>query len=213
MRANTHVLEVRRVPTQVRSQRRVEKILAATIEVMGEVGFEAATTNAIAERAGVSIGSLYRFYPNKAAIMHALNNRCLNELRETLDAAFNREGTSQPLEVFIERIIGILEDFQHRNVVLFRVINAAMYVQGLSTVEQAFNLEIAGRIEHLLGLHFPTLEPARRSVIAQVCFRTCDALLHLSTRGDATFRQAVLEEVKIILLAYTGSLRASHHGL
>ena len=209
MRANTHVLEVRRTPQQVRSQRRVEKILEAAAAVMSEVGFEAATTNAIAERAGVSIGSLYQFFPNKAAILYALNARCLDDLHVTLDNAFTSEAPLLPIETFIDRIVAILGDFQTRYLGLFRVINAAAHVAGLESVEAAFSLEIATRIERLLEHHFPAMPPERRAVVSIVCFRTCDALLHLSSRGDAAFREAVLAEVKTILLAYTDSLRTA----
>jgi AcrR family transcriptional regulator len=64
-----------RAPVQRRGQQRVEAILDAAELVFGEVGVEAATTNAIAERAGASVGSMYHFFPNKGAILTALAER------------------------------------------------------------------------------------------------------------------------------------------
>jgi AcrR family transcriptional regulator len=66
---------MRRQPKQKRSQERIERILDVAAEVFDEVGFEAATTHAIASRADTAIGSLYQFFPDKLAIFHALELR------------------------------------------------------------------------------------------------------------------------------------------
>ena len=73
-------VQPRRQPRQIRSDRRVSKILDAAIHVFAELGFEGTTTTAIAARADVSVGSLYQYFPNKTAIVHALSDR--------FDAAF-----------------------------------------------------------------------------------------------------------------------------
>ncbi|HSB53997.1 MAG TPA: helix-turn-helix domain-containing protein, partial [Gemmatimonadales bacterium] len=73
--------EPHRQPRQERGERRVEEILDAAAAVIAEGGVEAATTNAIAERAGSSVGSLYHFFPHKDAIVLALAERYEAELR------------------------------------------------------------------------------------------------------------------------------------
>src|SRR5713101_7623886 len=59
---------------QVRGKKRIEQLLRAAGEVFGEVGYERATTNAIAAKAGVSPGTLYQFFANKQEIAEALAN-------------------------------------------------------------------------------------------------------------------------------------------
>lgn len=76
-----------RAPVQKRGQQRVEAILDAAEAVIGEMGVEAATTNAIAERAGASVGSLYHFFANKDAIVYALAER----YAETMQGVLRRE--------------------------------------------------------------------------------------------------------------------------
>lgn len=76
-----------RAPVQKRGQQRVDAILDAAEAVFGEMGVEAATTNAIAERAGASVGSLYHFFPNKDAILLALAER----YAETTKSVLQRE--------------------------------------------------------------------------------------------------------------------------
>ncbi|GGP37604.1 TetR/AcrR family transcriptional regulator [Saccharothrix coeruleofusca] len=65
-------LEPRRKPRQVRAELTRERILTAAAHVFAEHGYAAGTTNRIAERARVSIGSLYQYFPNKDAILAEL---------------------------------------------------------------------------------------------------------------------------------------------
>lgn len=67
----------RKAPRQERSQATVEAILAATARVLVRDGFEHASTNRIAAVAGVSVGSLYQYFPNKQALVRALYDRLL----------------------------------------------------------------------------------------------------------------------------------------
>ena len=65
-------LRPRKQPQQSRSRATVEFLLEAAAQVFGERGYLATTTNGIAERAGVSVGSLYQYFPSKDAILLAL---------------------------------------------------------------------------------------------------------------------------------------------
>jgi len=65
----------RRVPAKPASKEVVEAILAASAELLAQVGLDGLTTNHVAERAGVSVGSVYRYFPDKEAIVSALNLR------------------------------------------------------------------------------------------------------------------------------------------
>lgn len=72
----------RRAPVQERSRQTVSRILDTAAEIADEVGVEAVTTRAVADRAGVSYPALYRFFPDREAILEAL----LERLTEDLDA-------------------------------------------------------------------------------------------------------------------------------
>ncbi|WP_434577286.1 TetR/AcrR family transcriptional regulator [Pseudomonas sp. Z5-35] len=65
----------RKIPAQARSRATVEAIIQAATYILTKVGWEGLTTNAIAERAGVNIGSLYQFFPNKEAVIAELQRR------------------------------------------------------------------------------------------------------------------------------------------
>ena len=211
MRANTQVSkpeprpELRREPRQIRSQRRVEKILDAAAQIFAESGFEAATTNAIAERAEVSIGSVYQFFPNKAALLIQLNLRCLSDLRVTLKDVFVPELEQLPRQAMIEVVIDTLGEFQQRNCSVLRVLNTA-HVPELISSADTVAAEACKHVERLLEVTYPNLEPERRATIAAVCFTATDALFYLATVGDTDAQNRVLNEIKILLKAYIGTL-------
>lgn len=74
------VVELRNEPTQSRSRETLDRILVAAEKVLEDVGPEHATSRLIAETAGVSVGSLYRFFPDKAAVIRELVNRYVAQM-------------------------------------------------------------------------------------------------------------------------------------
>jgi AcrR family transcriptional regulator len=72
-------IQPRKQPRQVRAELTRQRILTAAAHVFGEHGYAAGTTNRIAERAGISIGSLYQYFPNKDAILAELMIRHLDD--------------------------------------------------------------------------------------------------------------------------------------
>jgi AcrR family transcriptional regulator len=77
----------RKEPTQQRSRERVERMLAAASDLIAQRGSDAMKMSEVAECAGVSIGSLYQFFPDKSAIIRALAERFTAESRACIDAA------------------------------------------------------------------------------------------------------------------------------
>jgi len=79
------VLEPRKVPVQARSAASVEAILDATVQVLVGVGKERLTTTRVAARAGVSVGTLYQYFPNKSALLQAALERHLGEVTAAVE--------------------------------------------------------------------------------------------------------------------------------
>ncbi|MEO1223484.1 MAG: TetR/AcrR family transcriptional regulator [Pseudomonadota bacterium] len=82
----------------------VETIVEATWQVLAKEGYEAANTNRIAERAGISVGSLYQYFPNKNAIVAAVQRRHHAEVASAMATAF-AETAGQPLEIGIRGLV------------------------------------------------------------------------------------------------------------
>src|SRR6476469_602502 len=82
--ARTMVGPLRRVPVQGRSVARVQRMLDACADLVDQVGYDGLTTTLLAERAGVAIGSVYQFFPDKRAIVQALTLRNLDAYLDRL---------------------------------------------------------------------------------------------------------------------------------
>jgi AcrR family transcriptional regulator len=90
-------LEPRKSPVQARSTASVDAILKATIQVLLKLGKERLTTTRVAARAGVSVGTLYQYFPNKAALLRAALQRHMDEVGAVLESVC-RELSGSSLE-------------------------------------------------------------------------------------------------------------------
>lgn len=80
-------LNPRKRPRQARSVATVEAIFEATIQVLLREGIHRLTTTRVAERAGVSVGTMYQYFPHKQALLYALNEHYLDLVAERVEAA------------------------------------------------------------------------------------------------------------------------------
>ena len=127
----------RKAPRQERSKQTVDAILEGCARLLREGDYGAVTTNHIAERAGVSIGSVYEFFPNKEAIVAALVERRLaglvDEVREGVEIALE-VGDRGGAELLIRRIVDAVSSDRELYRVLLR---QAPFVQRLAVTRQA----------------------------------------------------------------------------
>lgn len=96
----------RKQPKQARSKSTVEAIVEATAQVLITDGFDKASTNRIAERAGVSIGSLYQYFPNKEALVLAVSRRHTGEMLAVLEP--DGSTLTGPLPEVVRSVIGAI---------------------------------------------------------------------------------------------------------
>jgi len=76
----------RKRPSQARSQHMVETILDTTARILAEIGYAGTNTNLVAARAGVSIGSIYQYFPNKDALIAAVHERHVQQMSQVIEA-------------------------------------------------------------------------------------------------------------------------------
>jgi AcrR family transcriptional regulator len=180
---------MRRRPRQARSQQRVEHLLNTAAQLFDEMGYEAVTTNAIAARAGISIGSLYQFFPNKQAVVDALVERYLREMAVvfTFEAA-------QPLRTTIDQMIDKLA--------LFTASHAGfqtLFVE--ADVAHHIHAAIVSSVDTLLAAHVPMLDAHIRKQTVVAGIAIVKGMMKLTT--DQLEENIPLSEVKLALLAFT----------
>lgn len=191
----------RSVPAQARSRERRERILDAAARIFSEVGFEAATTEAIAEAAETSIGSVYRFYPNKRALFAALYTRYLEKLRVLFDLVVE-DRTDEPWEEVVGAMIDGFAAF-HEAEPGFRAIWLSLTLTDQMIVEgEELNKQFASRLEPLLARRFPRLTPDERPVVATVAVEAVSAMLIVAARRGPPLGPALLREAKSLVIRY-----------
>jgi len=116
--------EPRKTPVQARSTVTVEAISEATIQVLLSQGAERLTTTRVAERAGVSVGTLYQYYPNKRSLLFAVLERHMNDVATKVEAACE-SACHKPLAEMIREMVEAFVDAKMEradiSVALYRV--------------------------------------------------------------------------------------------
>jgi AcrR family transcriptional regulator len=196
------VLAARRVPTQDRSRQRVERILDAAAEIFADIGYDAATTDAIALRAGTSIGSLYQFFPNKQALYNAIADRHLSRARVVFDALMTPDALMRPWQEILDASVDAFSAFD-RTDKDFRAVWINWHLSGEFLVAgQALNREFAMRTEAVLAQQSRSLTPARRALVATVMVEVMSAMLFLAARKDHDAAEKIVAETKVLLRRY-----------
>src|SRR5215467_9198781 len=111
----------RKVASQERSRLTVDALLEATARVLIKDGYDRASTNRIAAVAGVSIGSLYQYFPSKEALVAAVVGRHTHELSQVVRNAMFKAG-ARPIEVGVRELVTAAIDAHRVNPKLHRVL-------------------------------------------------------------------------------------------
>ena len=115
----------RREPKQQRSRQTVEAVLQAVPLVLKRHGAEAITTNRVAEAAGVSIGSLYQYFPDKQAIFMTLHDRHVDAVRHVMKRTMT-DCTMASLEEFTAELVERLANVHAEGAELHQVVSVAV---------------------------------------------------------------------------------------
>jgi AcrR family transcriptional regulator len=129
--------QIRKEPRQARARETVEAILTAAARILTSEGFEALTTNRVAAVAGVSVGSLYQYFPNKEALVRALCERHTQGVRDRIRARF-AEAWDAPVEAVARAVIqGMVEIRRHEPKLHQELLRLAPSVDGLKELHAA----------------------------------------------------------------------------
>jgi AcrR family transcriptional regulator len=192
----------RRVPTQERSRKRFEKIVAVAADAFAAQGFDATKMEAIASEAGTSIGSVYQFFANKRSLFGAVAQRCLERSREAFASRLSPEAIARPWRELLDEMVDTFAVL-HRQDPAFRAVMANIQLyEDYAEADQAMMQEFTQTTAAIIGVWAPGVETARRSVMASIVVNTIGAFLVTSSRTDALPFDALLAELKLMLVRY-----------
>jgi len=167
----------RKRASQQRSRATVDALIEATARILVRQGFDKASTNRIAEMAGVSIGSLYQYYPGKDALVAAVIDRHNQELMKVVRGAF-AEVTTLPIEQAVRRLVAVAIEAHRIDPRLHRVLAEQIPRTGRLENVETFNREVHALFKAYLEGHSDELHVVDLELAAFMCVTSIEALAH-----------------------------------
>jgi AcrR family transcriptional regulator len=191
----------RKLPRQRRSRQTVDAIVEATLQVLDRHAMAGFTTTRVAARAGVSVGTLYQYFPTREALLEAAMKRQIATTLEALRRGAQRDGAKVRLADRLRGALEALLELKRANPRLFRILASEVpRIEGMTTkrdvVRPATDLLLELLAEHREEL---TVQPSRTAV-ATVVRAVEGASLHAvleepSVLGTVEFRETLLAMV------------------
>jgi AcrR family transcriptional regulator len=191
---------------QARGKKRMAELLRAAGQVFADVGYENATTNAIAARAGVSPGTLYQFFPNKQAIAETLANAYAAKNQALHESVFELSAAEVPLRDLIDRIVGPFLEFRRDAPGFERLLVGSVVSRELAERIQALHQQMQQRIAHLIQMRAPHLSAKKIQTAAETSVQIVKGMLPLALDGSAKQREVGERELKLVLERYLAPL-------
>lgn len=206
----TSIPQPRKSPRQQRSQQTVDIILQATARVLAEHGYAGTNTNRIAETAGVSVGSLYQYFPNKNALIAALHDRHDQQMLALIDEVLD----GNPAATLRERVAAIVAASLRAHLLepaLHRVLEREFPLFDQPRDHSRADQDIHRRMRHLLELHREEIAQQDRELATYVVLRIMESLVHaVALEPPAGFDPRQLERAVVdAVMGYLGTPTAS----
>ncbi|MEV0175933.1 TetR/AcrR family transcriptional regulator [Streptomyces sp. NPDC050803] len=199
MKPVPHTNSLRRAPVQRRSAERLTRILDACAELLDEVGYEDLSTRAVAQRAGVPIGSVYRFFGNKRQMADALAQRNLESYAERVTERLEDTGAGD----WRTAMDAVLDEYlvMKRTAPGFSLVDFGNQIPvGDRRAEP--NHRVADRLTGLLAGYLGRTADEDLRRVFLVAVETADTLVHLAFRVSPEGDERIIEEARELLRAY-----------
>lgn len=174
----------RKHASQARSRATVDALVEATARILVRDGFEKTSTNRIAEIAGVSVGSLYQYFPSKEALVVAVIERHNEEIMKIVRAAFV-EVADMPIEKAVRRLVTVAIEAHHIDSNLHRVLAEQIPRSGQLKEVEASNREVHALVRAYLESRRKEMRRIDPDIAAFVCVSAIEAVAHNTVLGGA----------------------------
>ena len=189
-------------PAQQRARDTVERILDAAAVLLDEVGIDGFNTNLLAEQAGVRVRTVYRYFPNKWAVVVALAERYATWEREIVEAALVSELERSDWRAALGRVIDRYVAAVEAAPGFLAVRRAARAAPELRAVDDRAADGLAAELSVLLAAAGVALPASRRTTIARAMIEAAISVLDLAYVAPVRRRRELIGELKRMQVAY-----------
>lgn len=189
----------RKLPQQDRSKVTVDAILTATARILTQEGYDRATTNRIAELAGVSIGSLYQYFPSKEALVTSLAEHHVNAMMAIIESKL-KDLFNAPIEVVLHELVKACIAAHAVDPMLHKVLNEQVPRINNTNAEE----RVTALLRAYLELHRDQIQPQNLDLAVFILERTVEALTHTAVieRPELLSDGQLEQEITNLLLSY-----------
>lgn len=196
----------RKTASQERSRLTVDALIEATARILMKEGYDRASTNRIADAAGVSIGSLYQYFPGKEALVAAVIDRHTQGMMQVVRNALVKVAM-RPIEEAARELVRVMIDAHRVNPKLHRVLVEQVPRVGRLDNIQAIDREAYALVRTYLEAHRDELGILDTDMAAFVCVTTVEALTHAAVVHHREVlsderANAFVDEVTALILRY-----------
>ncbi|MBP6014034.1 MAG: TetR family transcriptional regulator [Alphaproteobacteria bacterium] len=193
----------RKRPEQDRSRATVDAIIAAAAHILVKHGYDAFTTNRVAERAGVSIGSLYQYFPNKEALLGELMRQHKSDLEAGIDK-MAEDAKKVPLAEVVRAAIEHNVQAHLIDPALHRVLSEEVPRLGKLDWQGDFSKRAAARVLAVLEVRRAELAIADLDLAVYMLTRAVEAIVHnaVTERLHDLKSGALADELTRMLVGY-----------
>jgi AcrR family transcriptional regulator len=192
---------VRRVPQQGRSREKVRRVLDAADELLAREGAGALITTRVAEEAGVAVGSVYSYFPDKAAIAEALALRYWSVVTDSIAEVVEadaRQPLTDPVRAVLDAVVAGFRGSAGFRALWF----SPLRTEHIRDVTRPLRTEVGALLERLLAVHWPHAGAGERITAARMFVLAGDGLLREAFRLDPDGDPTVLAEGLAMIQAY-----------
>lgn len=193
----------RKRPQQARSRATFDAIVEAGAQLLVEEGYHQLSTNKIAERAGVSIGSLYQYFPNKEAVVATVVEQFAERQYEILVEGLE-EVLTAPLEEAVGHLIGSLLEAKQAEPELSRVLFGELPPLGQLDVARHWTQRACELVRGALEARNEEIEPDDLELAAFVLVTSCHGVVHSTVidRPELLDDDRLVEQTSKLVLGY-----------
>jgi AcrR family transcriptional regulator len=196
---------LRRTPRQARSRQKLALVLEAADRLLATEGAEALTTTRVAAEAGVSVGALYQYLPDRDAIVDTLADQYLTRLEALMDSFVERaarESWPDPVAVLVDAFAGLYRSEPGLRALWF----GRHLTERTREADRVHKQAMAAGVHRILVAQGLLGDDAGAAVACRTAFLAADAVIQEAFRAEASGAADLLDNLKTMLRAYLDGL-------
>ena len=194
-------VEPRNAPVQGRSKKRSKQIIDATSELLERVGFDDLNTILIAKEVGISIGSLYHYFPNKHAILYTMGMRWLDEIELVLKEFDSWDIENIPLDTLIDNMLSTNFKVYKKQKAILTLVQAMFSVPELRELDEQHDEMMITTFARLFKRMGMTKQLKERERLGRVYLESTHAVFVTMATQQGERAKRTQADLKIMVMA------------